>query len=122
MKRAVIGALLALGTAVAQAEIVELKFDTAGRQTLEREIKPKGYLELCGALKPGDAVRWQYEAGAPLDFNIHYHVGKDVVYPAQLKATASAGDRFEAKLAQDYCWMWVNKGPSPTRLRAELLR
>jgi hypothetical protein len=106
----------------ARAEIVQLTWSADGSQTLERSLPVKGFVELCGALLPGQAVQWHYEAGALLDFNIHYHVGKDVVYPAQVKQAARSSGRLNVTLAQDYCWMWVNKGPAPVSLRARLQR
>jgi hypothetical protein len=79
-------------------------------------------VELCGKLAAGQAVQWQYDSPAPLDFNIHYHVGKDVIYPAKLKATAAARDTLRVAVEQDYCWMWTNKGESPASLKATLQR
>jgi hypothetical protein len=28
-------------------------------------------------------VRWNFTAAAPVDFNIHYHVGKEAVFPVK---------------------------------------
>jgi len=85
-------------------------------------LAPGRFFEACGRLDAGAAVRWQFEAAAALDFNIHYHQGKDVIYPAQLRAVAQAADTLAVKLAQDYCWMWTNRGSAPVRLDLRLQR
>ena len=112
-------ALLALPAA---AEIVELRWDSAGRFEHGGMVPAGKFVELCGKLPAGLAVQWQFQGAAPLDFNIHYHVGKDVVYPAKLKAAGSARDTLQVSVEQDYCWMWGNKGEAPVRLTAMLQR
>ena len=106
--------------ALAQAELVEIAWGADGRVALEREVPAGKFVELCGPLAKGQQLRWSYSAGAPLDFNIHYHLGKEVVYPVQLRQTARATDRLAVAVAQDYCWMWVNKTAAPVQLSAEL--
>lgn len=114
--------LLALLALPAAAEIVELHWDKAGRFEHAATVPAGKFVELCGKLPAGQAVQWQYRGAAPLDFNIHYHVGKEVTYPAKLKATASARDTLHAAVEQDYCWMWSNKGDAPVKLTASLQR
>jgi hypothetical protein len=57
-----------------------------------------------------------------LDFNVHYHMGKEVVFPSKLAAVASASDTLDAKIEQDYCWMWSNKSTRPATLLVKLRR
>jgi hypothetical protein len=57
-----------------------------------------------------------------LNFNIHYHEGKDVRYPERREALASASGQLRVALDQDYCWMWTNKGAEAVRLTVELRR
>jgi hypothetical protein len=85
-------------------------------------LAPGRFFEACGKLDAGASVRWQFDAAAGLDFNIHYHQGKDVVYPAQLKAVARAADTLAVKLSQDYCWMWTNRSAAPVQLELLLQR
>ena len=92
----------------AAAEIVDIKWD-AGAFAHKAGIAPKKFLEICGKAKMGDAVAWQFKGSAPTDFNIHYHVGKDVSYPENRKEVASADGTLSAPLDQDYCWMWSNR-------------
>ena len=57
-----------------------------------------------------------------MDFNVHYHAGKEVVFPTQLAAVATAKDTLDAKIAQDYCWMWSNKAAAPATFTVRLQR
>lgn len=116
-------ALLLLAAALpARAEIVDIAWDAAGRFERTLAVAPGKFAEACGALAAGSTVRWRFEAGAPLDFNIHYHVGKAVEYPAKQAAVAKAGGTLDAKRGEDYCWMWTNKGSAPATLSFTLER
>jgi hypothetical protein len=85
-------------------------------------VAPGRFFEACGKLDAGAAVRWRFEAAAALDFNIHYHLGKDVVYPAQLQAVDRAADTLAVKQPQAYCWMWTNRAAAPVKLELHLQR
>jgi hypothetical protein len=104
------------------AEIVDIRWDTSGRFERSLGVAPGKFAEVCGTLPAGLKVGWAFEASAPLDFNLHYHVGKQVVYPAKLGAVATAKDSLSTKIDQDYCWMWSNKSSAPATLRVTLQR
>ena len=70
----------------------------------------------------GDGVRWSFTTSAPVDFNIHYHVGKEAVFPVKQAQVAAGRDTLNVAVAQDYCWMWTNKGTAPASLTVELAR
>lgn len=114
--------LCLLGSGFASAELVDMQWSADGTVALTRSVAPGKFVELCGALAQGQKVQWQYSADAALDFNIHYHLGKDVVYPAQLRQSREAKNLLSVAVAQDYCWMWVNKGKVAVALSAELKR
>ena len=92
----------------ASAEIVDIKWSD-GTFSHKASIAPKKFLEVCGKQKMGDSVAWQFKGSTETDFNIHYHVGKDVSYPENRKGVASAEGLLVASLDQDYCWMWTNR-------------
>jgi len=106
----------------AGAEIVEIAWNAEGRFEREMQIAPGKFGELCGRLLEGQRVEWQFEAGAPLDFNIHHHVGKDVHYSEKRRALRQAQGRLEVRLEQDYCWMWTNPGAAGALLKVRLAR
>jgi hypothetical protein len=55
-----------------------------------------------------------------VDFDIHYHVEKSVAYPAQLAQTASSKGMLATTVAQDYCWMWLNKSKATIELQTSM--
>ncbi|MDN3922224.1 hypothetical protein [Roseateles violae] len=122
MKRArplLAAALLALPR-FAGAEIVPVQWDAAGRFGREIGIAPGQFLEVCEKLPEGGRVAWSFEAAGPLDFNIHYHEGSEVRFPAQKAQIARDEGLLTAALKQDFCWMWTNKAAAPLVLRFRL--
>ena len=117
--KAVLLLLTVLMPIAASAEIVEIKW-ADGVFTHKASIAPKKFLEVCGKQKKGEAVNWTFNGTAPTDFNIHYHVGKDVSYPENRKGVASAEGLLVAPLDQDFCWMWTNRAAQPLDLELKL--
>jgi len=107
---------------VAHAEIVELVWGSGGAFTQQKRIAPGKFVEVCGKLPAGANVAWSFEASAPTDFNIHYHQGKDVVFPAKISQVARGQNTLRVKVEQDYCWMWTNKTAEPVLLKASFQR
>lgn len=120
--KALLPLLLTLLATTAQAELVDIRWDAQGRMERRIDIAPGKFAELCGKLSKGQTVRWSFEGAAPLDFNIHYHVGKDVEYPAKAKGVAAQQGELKVALDQDYCWMWSNKGGAAVGLTVQLQR
>ena len=118
MKRLLLAALLTVPL-IASANIVDIKWngDTYAHKA---SIAPKKFLEVCGKLKKGESVAWQFKGNAATDFNIHYHVGKDVTYPENRKGVASADGTLAVSLDQDFCWMWSNRSEQPIELEVSL--
>ncbi len=110
MKRLVTALLLTVPLA-AHADIVDLNW-TGDTFAHKAGIAPKKFLEICGPLKMGNYVAWQFKGSAPADFNIHYHVGKDVSYPEKRKDVAGADGTLTVTADHDYCWMWSNRSTS----------
>ena len=63
--------------------------------------------ESCVRLDKGETARYEWKSDVPVDFNIHYHEGKEVFYPVKNNGVTAGKDTFKAKVAQDYCWMWT---------------
>ena len=117
-----VAAAAGLVSAPARAEIVDIAWASDGTFEHRFEVKPGQFAEVCGKLDKGQAVRWRFESPQALHFNIHYHVGKDVVYPVQQAGTAKSEGRLAVALDQDYCWMWSNKSTQPATLQVRLAR
>ena len=63
--------------------------------------------ESCLKLEKGETARYEWKSDVPLDFNIHYHEGREVFYPLKRDGATRGKDTFRAKIAQEYCWMWT---------------
>ena len=116
------GVSLSMGAAAARAEVVELQWQDAGRFERSLTIAPGKFAEICGPLEAGQAVQWSFEADRALNFNIHYHVEKDVRYPAKKDKVKRLQGDLSVDSRQDYCWMWTNKTTALTKLSVTLTR
>ena len=94
---ALLAALAACGASAAPA---------GGAVAVDVTLQPNKIHEECARLEPGQSRRYHWKSSAPVDFNIHYHSGKDVHYPVKRDAMRGDGGTFTAKSAEDYCWMW----------------
>jgi hypothetical protein len=112
----------ALAGAPARGEVVDLVFRDDGRFERSFALAPGKFAELCGRIGAGQAIDWSWQADAAVDFNIHFHVGKDVRYPARLTQRQEAQGELVADTTQDYCWMWNNRSSRSIGLRAGLRR
>ena len=73
---------------------------------------------------PGAArkVAWSFTSQQPLNFNIHYHAGEQVVTPARSTGVRKARGVLAPKLPQDYCWMWTNPSAVASPMSVSLQR
>ena len=115
-------AIAALAGSATADGIVDIIWDANARFERSVQVAPGKLTEICGKLPAGQAVRWEFAATAAVDFNVHYHVAKDVVYPTRLFAINEAKDTLDTRIEQDYCWMWSNKGAAPATVRLKLQR
>ena len=106
----------------ARAELVEIAWDKAGRFETSFSVAPGKFAEVCGKLAQGQAIAWSFMGDRPMNFNIHYHEGKQVVFPAKQDAAVDARGKLDVSLSQDYCWMWTNKTDLPALLQLVLRR
>lgn len=120
--RTVAAVLLFLLAGSARASLVVIAWDEESGFRHSVELEAGGFAELCGELAADDRVSWAFEAGAELDFNIHYHEGDDVTYPVKSPAVRSLADALTAPVEQTYCWMWTNRLDGPVTLKVGLSR
>jgi hypothetical protein len=122
--RITLGIVLAAASVAvpARAELVPIVWDASGRYAGELSLPPGKFVELCEKLPTGAAVQWSFETAGPTNFNVHYHEGKEVRYPAKHDQVTKADGMLNAAIAQDYCWMWANKGPAAVSLKVQLKR
>jgi hypothetical protein len=119
---AAIGLLALAAAGPASAEIIDIAWSPEGRFQRSTAVAPGKFAEVCGPLRKGQSVEWSFESDAAMDFNIHYHQGKKVVYPAKQAGVAKSGGTLEVALDQDYCWMWTNKSGAEVKVGLTLKR
>jgi hypothetical protein len=107
---------------VSHAEIIEVKWDADGEFERAQSIAPGKFLEICENLPKESVVTWHFAASAPLNFNIHYHQGKDVVFPEKQDSVSEREGTLVARSGEDYCWMWSNKGAAAISIRVRLAK
>ncbi len=104
------------------ADDSDISWDSQGHAHQHFSAAPGKLVEYCGDLKTGDKVDWHFEASAPLDFNIHHHVGEAVHFAAKQEGVGNSKGELNAQSDQDYCWMWTNKSKATISLDVELKR
>jgi hypothetical protein len=119
----VVAAIAALGLSdPVRAELVPVTWDTHGHFVREFRIEPGKFVEACEKLTKGTQVAWRFQSAVPLNFNIHYHEGKDVRFPAKQDQVPTLDGTLKVELDQDYCWMWSNKSGGPAVLKVTMER
>ena len=103
-----------------KAEVISFKLEANPSFKTQANIQPGKFSEVCGKLKKGNIIRWQFDSSAPLEFNIHYHEGKNVIFPYKMSAIKSGEEELLISLDQDYCWMWTNKSKEEVKLEMSL--
>jgi len=86
------------------------------------DIAPGKFDEHCLKIEAGKTIRYRFTAGTTVDFNIHHHRGKEVLYPVKRDAVARAEGEFRAPSSEDYCLMWTNRGQAAARVEGDLRR
>ena len=120
--RLVSTAVLATASITAGAELVNVAWDVEGRFSKQLAVPAGKFVEVCSKLARGNKVAWTFQADGPLDFNVHYHLDKDVRFPAKQAEVQSSDGVLDVQVAQDYCWMWTNKTTSSASLKLVLER
>lgn len=113
-------ALLLAGSA--QATLLPLQWNAGGRFEQTTTVAAAGMVEVCGPLRKGQVVQWRFDAALALDFNIHFHEGREVRLPVQQRAVQAASGSFTAPQDQSYCWMWSHQAAQAGPLQISLTR
>jgi hypothetical protein len=114
--RAAVALVLVLGMAPAAAQMVQ---PPARR---EMRVAPGSFEEMCFELAAGAAIHYAFDATGPVDFNIHFHRGDELVFPLKRGAIKRRDGVFRSPDQQAYCLMWANRGHASVLLRARIDR
>ena len=93
-------------SAFAKEHIVHVTWDSDRSYRAELQIAKGKLKEACVDLEHGERVRWSFKADADTSFNIHYHEGEKVTYPAKKENVAADEGVLDVAVTQGYCWMW----------------
>jgi hypothetical protein len=104
----------------AQAEQLEINWQPDGRYGYESLLHGAAMTEICGPLDANAAVDWQVKSSTPIDFNVHYHQGEEVLYPTRKSGVGNLHDRLAVAVAETYCWMFTNPLQTPTVITLNL--
>jgi len=104
---------------IAVAFAGDVAADSASR-LFTHPIRTRGIAEECFELRGGQTIGYAFEASAPVDFNIHFHRGKDVEYPVKRVDVRVAEESFTAPSTEEFCLMWTNTTQAPIRVSGKL--
>jgi hypothetical protein len=90
----------------AKEHIVRVSWDADGSYRTELRLEPRKFKEACVELARGEAVQWTFQADSESAFNIHFHEGEKVTYPAKKEGTREEAGVLQVQVSQVYCWMW----------------
>jgi len=79
----------------------------AQERPIHLAIAPGKVGEVCMALEAGDLLAWAFKATPAADFNLHHHVGEQVLMPVQRKAAAEDRAEHAIDKRNDWCLMWM---------------
>lgn len=89
-------------------------------------LKPSGQYEECFSLEKGEVLVYRFRASKPLNFNVHYHAEKGVMYPvSENEITEYSGTvdpqkgGFNLDEQDSFCLMWENPDTRPVNLHYE---
>ena len=118
--RRLLAVALVAAAPLAGAQVIDIAWDGEGGFKREVRAEPGKFVELCGKLSPGTEVRWRFESDAATNFNVHYHVGKEVRFPVKEDGVRKSQGTLDVPGEQDYCWMWSNKGSRAATITVEM--
>jgi hypothetical protein len=111
---AIVGSILQRPTLPAMQRFAALALTLALCATAQADDKPirltiaPGKVgEVCLPLEAGDTLAWHFKASAPADFNLHQHVGNEVLTPVNRKAVAEDRAEHAVERKNEWCLMWT---------------
>ena len=113
--------ILALGCLLVCVVAPALAQDAAPTAFSHR-IAPGKIAEECLKIEAGRIVDYRFDADAQVDFNIHYHRGKEVFYPVKVGQTTRQETAFTPRDTEEFCLMWSNKTQQPVIVEGILTR
>jgi hypothetical protein len=112
--------LLLIHFAIANA--TEIRWDAANSFAHSATVAPGKVAEVCGLIEPRFPVQWSFKSDTPLEFNIHRHADKDVIYATKSHLTRELSGTHPSMSAHEWCWMWTNESANTANMTVTLKR
>lgn len=77
--------------------------------------------EDCFSLQRAQRVQYNFKLDRPGKFNLHYHRGKEVLYPLRSESVSEQKGDYVATVAQEYCLMWSGSKDGDSKLGYEFI-
>jgi hypothetical protein len=104
------------------AAATDIKWAANDTFTHATAIAPGKTEEVCGLVDPRQPVEWTFKSDAPLEFNIHRHADKEVIYATKSHLTRELNGTHKPTFAFDWCWMFTNESNAPATISLQLKR
>ncbi len=109
--------LLSVGCTIMETkDTIEETRDAMAGDTMEGTVQMTKYFEDCMELLPGQKMEYSFETAKPVNFNIHYHEEKDIIYPISKEYISELEGIFHCEKKQYYCLMWTSPYSEPITL------
>ena len=84
-------------------------------------LHPGKIHEDCFSLQSRQQVQYNFKMDRPGNFNLHYHKGKEAIYPIRSESVSEQKGDHAAVVAQEYCLMWSGDKGGDTKLGYEFI-
>ena len=91
-------------------------------------LKPSETYEECFELEMGQKLFYKFDSDKPVNFNVHFHVEKEIHYPVQQNGVTrhdgmiDPDDKhFQRNTLKHYCLMWENPEMNQVNLSYECI-
>jgi len=88
-----------------------------GERPFRLNIAPGKSGEVCMPLQQGHTLAWQFRVSIAATFNVHQHVGTQVLMPLQRDVAEADAGEYTVDRDNDWCLMW--KAPAAQALAVE---
>jgi len=94
----------------------------ANVKVITKTLTSSGAHKECLSLATTQSLRYWFRSEAPIDFNIQYQDGDDVVYPVKREKVTIGSGSYVPKAAQVHCMVLTNLARRPVTVRIEFAR
>ncbi len=111
--------VLAVSVLLAQPVIAQPNVNV---KTMTKSMNSSSAHKECTGLTAAQNLRYWFRADAPVNFNIQYQEGGQMVYPVKKDKVSILSGTYSPKKAGDVCIVWTNLNTRPVTLSFEFAR